>query len=216
MSLENLKLAGDCQVHGLKAIYQEYFGDKGFFVEIGANDGEHVSNTSGLADIGWNGLYVEPVSEHFEQCHARHINNDVVCVHTAIGREEGELEIILAGGCSTACERTHVTHVTAWNWGSDHRRYETVPVITLDQLFERHYVPHEFELLVVDVEGLEEDVFAGFTWTRIPKMIIVELIDDHPDFPEDLKVSSRRVRQMILDRGYREIYHDCINTIFVI
>ena len=45
---------------------------KGTFVEIGAYDGESFSNTSFLADLGWNGLYVEPVPKFAALCRARH------------------------------------------------------------------------------------------------------------------------------------------------
>ena len=44
-------LSPTCQIPGLDKIYEEYFGDTlGLFVEVGAFDGESVSNTSGLAD----------------------------------------------------------------------------------------------------------------------------------------------------------------------
>ena len=44
-------------------------------------------------------------------------------------------------------------------------------------------IPKQFDLLVVDVEGLEEKVFRGFNLNNWrPKMIIVELIDYHFSF----------------------------------
>lgn len=57
----------NCQIPHCAAIFEELFGLKrdGFFVEAGAYDGESFSNTSFLADIGWRGVYVEPVVEFF-------------------------------------------------------------------------------------------------------------------------------------------------------
>src|SRR5262245_554998 len=45
----------DCQVRGLDAIYNAAFGNlkHGVFVEVGAYDGQFVSNTCFLADLGW-------------------------------------------------------------------------------------------------------------------------------------------------------------------
>jgi len=66
----HLKLSKSCQIPNLKKIYREIFGDCAFgtFVEVGAFDGESFSNTSGLADFGWRGLYIEPISEFAIQC----------------------------------------------------------------------------------------------------------------------------------------------------
>ena len=46
-----------CQIPDLDKIYTKYFGEDTdrIFVEVGAFDGESVSNTSCLADAGWKG-----------------------------------------------------------------------------------------------------------------------------------------------------------------
>lgn len=79
------------QIPNLDSIYQKYFTRffgipyQGFFVEVGAYDGESYSNTSGLADSGWNGLYIEPVFEYYNKCLIRHKNNSVKVINCAIG-----------------------------------------------------------------------------------------------------------------------------------
>jgi len=47
-----------CQIPELDKIYSKYFGKdtNRVFVEVGAFDGESVSNTSCLADAGWKGF----------------------------------------------------------------------------------------------------------------------------------------------------------------
>ena len=47
-------LSPTCQIPKLNTIYEMYFGQKnnGCFVEVGAYDGEYVSNTSG--EVNWN------------------------------------------------------------------------------------------------------------------------------------------------------------------
>jgi hypothetical protein len=53
-------VAHNCQIENLPNIYKEYFGEEyiGFFIELGAYDGYNYSNTCGLADLGWQGIYV--------------------------------------------------------------------------------------------------------------------------------------------------------------
>jgi hypothetical protein len=41
--------------------------DKGFYVEIGANDGVTFSNTKTLEDLGWDGICVECNPQAFEK-----------------------------------------------------------------------------------------------------------------------------------------------------
>ena len=53
----------------------------------------------------------------------------------------------------------------------------------LDTLMEKIEVPKGFDVLVVDVEGKEPEVFETFEldeWK--PKMLIVELEDEHHSF----------------------------------
>src|SRR5258706_14970608 len=53
-----------CQIPILEGLYEQLFGQRadGCFVEVGAFDGETYGNTAGLADLGWTGLYIEPVA----------------------------------------------------------------------------------------------------------------------------------------------------------
>jgi len=59
--------------------------ERGYFVEVGAYDGESHSLTCALADKGWSGEYFEPVPEYYERCKKRHEQNDVGVHNLAIG-----------------------------------------------------------------------------------------------------------------------------------
>ena len=102
-------LANTCQVphfRSLSDIYTFVFGYKtgGLFVEVGAFDGESFSNTSGLADLGWRGHYLEPIPAYADACRARHAANPKVTVHTVCaGEKDGEaVELSAAGPFSSA------------------------------------------------------------------------------------------------------------------
>ena len=94
------KLSPTCQIRKLDIIYEQYFGRRtdGYFVEVGAYDGEYSSNTSGLADVGWFGYYIEPVPEYFQLCKARHARNKNITVSQyAVDSESGKVEISKGG-----------------------------------------------------------------------------------------------------------------------
>ena len=58
-----------------------------------------------------------------------------------------------------------------------------------------------FDLLVIDVEGGEAGVLAGFTLSRwLPKLVIIE----RPPVPN-----------CFTEAGYKSVFEDWINTVFI-
>jgi len=213
-------LSPTCQIPDLDQIYLKYFGSKkGTFVEVGAFDGESVSNTSCLADAGWKGFYIEPVKEHFNQCVNRHKNNKKIKVSNyAIGTEVGYKPVYCSGIVSTL-DKEQADIVSSMHlFGYPQFTESECKQVRLDTYMQMADVPKNFDLLVVDVEGREEDVFKSFRldlWK--PKMMIIELVDDHSYFQDNVKLitSCRKLREYINNVGYTEVYRDHINTIFV-
>jgi FkbM family methyltransferase len=213
-------ISPECQVKTLNEIYQKYFGypSKGFFVEVGAYDGEFVSNTSFLADIGWNGLYIEPVYEYYLKCLKRHELNDVTVANVAIGLEEGEIKMYRGQTLSTL-NSEQVDRYKEIDWAA-HIQFDEVMCdqMRLDTLMNRLEVSKNFDILIVDVEGKESEIFKTFDideWR--PKMLIVELEDEHPSFQKypDLIQEIKELREFIKSKNYVEIYSDIHNTVFV-
>jgi FkbM family methyltransferase len=210
----------DCQVRGLDAIYSAAFGElrDGVFVEVGAYDGQFASNTCFLADLGWRGVYVEAIPEFAAACSTRHQHNiNVTVVNAAVGKEIGSTELYLAGALSTRNDDFYSAYQNIfWAKSELSRLKVTTPILTLNKLLCDCNIPNGFELLVVDVEGSEPDVFEGFDIVRWkPKMMIVELED--PDFVEIDRIREpiHALRRRILESGYTEMYVDAINTIFI-
>lgn len=176
-----------CQIppETLDQIYVESFGFKkdGVFVEVGAHDGWHWSCTWGLAKIGWRGLYIEPVEQLYRECvntNAKRPN--VTVLNCCVGKDTAmvTLGIGLYGASAEAKENTF-----------------QIPQYTLDTLLEAQDLKPRFDLLVIDVEGSELDVLAGFSLAKwCPKLIIIER---QPDLKLD---------------GYEHIYSDWINDYY--
>ena len=55
-----------CQIDNISELYEVFLTTKldGVFVEVGAFDGYTFSNTWGLAQRGWRGIYVEPIPKY--------------------------------------------------------------------------------------------------------------------------------------------------------
>lgn len=183
-------IASSCQIPHFKSLgdlYVYVFGFKrdGVFVEVGAYDGDSFSNTSGLADAGWAGHYIEPVPRFAAMCEARHARNPGVRVHNfAIGAEDGMVELSVAGPMSSACgdeieafKSSRVFELfRKFGWAHTTKEVVKVKTIPLNTLLEREHVPSGFDVLVVDTEGMEWQVMSSFNLGHFrPKLVIIEI-----------------------------------------
>jgi len=207
----------NCQVVGLSDIYTKYFGEaginKGFFVEVGAYNGEDWSNTIGIVEVGWSGIEIEPNPINFAQLQQRFINNNnIKCINIAIGKQE-KAKLYMRHAISTTSEHQNELYKEA-QWFNGMEQVIDVDMIGLDKLLMQEKCPLNFEVLVVDVEGIEMSVLETFSidlWK--PKMCIVEAQENHhmPGFDHEAKA----VNEYFDKFNYEKIYSDEINNIYV-
>lgn len=213
------KCSPTCQVPTLWTFYEQYFGCRsdGCFVEVGAFDGEYTSNTSGLADIGWVGYYIEPVPEYYQRCKARHAGNaNVVVSRYAIGSASGNATIHVGGALSTISHEIR-ENFDSLEWAKGRFTGETIEVaqVTLDEYLAMYNVEENFELLVVDVEGHEWQVLRSFDILRWkPQMVIIELHDQNDDYLL-IRDNCNKIVNYFDDNAYKVIFKDRTNTIYV-
>lgn len=209
-----------CQIPTLNHLFSLFLGERegGTFVEVGAYDGVFVSNTWGLAERNWNGYMVEPVPELAAKARHNHRAHPLVSVtETAIGAPgTTELRLYLAGTLTTASESQKKEYESVdWASASVTTKEIVVPSQPLDSFLEMTGLGQDFDVLVVDVEGFEAQVFEGFTVARWrPKMIIVELADTHPDLGTT-KTRDAELGRDLISAGYSIVYKDSINTVLV-
>jgi FkbM family methyltransferase len=209
-----------CQIPNLNFLFRQFLGEREFgtFVEIGANDGKSCSNTWGLAERGWTGFMVEPISKSALLCQENHRNHPRVNTYQyAIGNlDDVTLKLVVAGMLTTANLDLHAEYVST-DWATPFITNEEVVIQSkkLDTFLVEIDIEKGFDVLVIDVEGFESQVFAGFSldlWK--PKMLIVELVDTHPDLKSTSVVDARLGKEIQLS-GYVIVFKDSINTIFI-
>ena len=212
-----------CQIPPMAFLLERYLGRRqdGVFVEIGGFDGVHASNTWGLAERGWRGLYVEPIPQFAELCRAHHRAHPAVDVLEMGVAAPGcdAVDLTVAGPLTTGSgDLAQAYRETAWSRDAlEGATSLTVPAVTADAVLDS-WLPSAggtLDVLVIDVEGMEAAVFAGLSLDRWrPTMLVVELMDNHPDFAH-AHAQSAQLYAEILAQGYVVVYKTSLNTVFV-
>ena len=169
-------------------LVRNFFGGarSGFFVEVGANRPQELSQTWHLEQLGWTGILVEPQPELAgDLCRAR--SAKVFAVACSSPENAGRRMQLHVAGPWSALDRDRMTP------GAQPERVIEVPVRTLDDILIEARAPVGFDFLSIDVEGHELEVLSGFDFARWrPRLVLLE---DH--------VGNLRKHRFLRAAGYR-------------
>jgi len=139
-------------------------GAPGFYVDVGAHDGCFISNTCALYQDGWRGICIEPNPVAYEALRRQRPRD--ICLNIGVGRREAERALRW---------RDNLTEGSSFAPRVGSTAAYTVSVEPLNDILKGHSVSPEFELLSVDVEGLELEVLSTLDWAIYhPHVVIVE------------------------------------------
>jgi FkbM family methyltransferase len=143
--------------------HKEVFGDGVIALDCGANIGVHTIEWAQLM-TGWGHVYAFEAQEfiYYALCGSIALNNcfNVTAKNVAIGKENGSINVPTVDySRNSSFGSLEIKKRDNGEWIGQHIDYSntyTVSLISLDSLnLER------IDLLKVDVEGMEEDVFNG-------------------------------------------------------
>jgi FkbM family methyltransferase len=143
-------------------VYGEAFNEmrNGFFLDVGAHDGLSISNTVILERrFVWNGICIEANPKTYS---ALVKNRKCRCVNVCLDAMEGEVDFKLNdvfGGIIRNQNEQHVSNQSE----SSVIRLSTRP---LTAVLQECGAPREIDYLSIDIEGAEEQVFAGLDLER--------------------------------------------------
>ena len=160
----------------IRQLLQKNRKEKGFFVEIGANDGVTVSNTFGLIKNGWSGLSIEANPAVFVQLKnnlKKFTKIKTICAAVALGR--GPIKLFYGKNDPQGLLSTISTENSVWFEEHRSKDYIEVPGIPLTELLEEQDVPLCPDLLIIDTEGMDYEILLTLDFHKYtPKLIITE------------------------------------------
>lgn len=170
----------------------------GFFVEVGANDPEHMSQTWHLERLGWRGVLVEPQPALVQKLRERRRAAVFGCACSSPGDAGKMLPFQVSGIHSSLNPNFFVA-------GARKEEVIDVPVRTLDDILEEAKAPVPIDFLSIDVESHEIEVLAGLTLSRWrPRLILIE----DPAL-------GLRLHRLLRSQGYKWLRRSGINSWYV-
>ncbi len=172
-----------------EAVICEYFQDRtGHFLDLGANDGETLSNTRQLALQGWSGTLVEMVPfcvEKLGQLYAG--RSDIQIVDTAVGFEDGETFMFESGHHLSKNDRGLLSTIVE----SELARWRSRP----SEVFEKKKVQQisvdtlvknlqfdTYHFISIDIEGMDYDILSRLDLSTLGcEMVCVEFNGREPE-----------------------------------
>lgn len=161
----------------------KYFNKKknGYFIEIGANDGVHMSNTYKLEkEYKWDGICIEPIPAIFQNLRN---NRKCKCINMAISNESNKSVDFVIKKCHliSGIYKNLDEYVTIdgikhhRGFNKDLDKIIKVNTIRLDDLLENENAPSLIDYLSLDTEGSELDILKSNNFDKFNfKVIDVE------------------------------------------
>lgn len=180
--------------------------ERGFYIDVGAQDPRFDSVTKAFYDQGWHGINLEPVEHWHRRLQDERPRDINLCL--AAGDHEGTITFHETdeSGLSTASAEFAERHRAQGHA----LRTRQVPVSTLDAICRAHDV-REVHFLKVDVEGAEAEVLRGLDLARLrPWIILVEATE-----PNSRTSTHAQWESLVTDHDYRMAYQDGLNRYYL-
>ena len=151
---------------------------KGFYIEVGAFDGIHLSNTYYFEKLGWDGICIEAHPSYFPKCKENRANS--LCIHAACTGDETLKEVTFSseelGLLSGVEERGDIKQ----RYDGRGLKFEgfkkvSVPAVTLNSVLGMQKNKQDIDFISIDVEGHEIEVLKGLNLeTYRPRILVIE------------------------------------------
>lgn len=152
------------QVLGLQSTYSQAQQDlwivlsvapgkrDGFYVDVGSGDGERISNTNLLDQLGWKGICIDPFPRNMQR-------RTCQVFQQAVFSEGGKKVSFRAAG-----DLGGITQ----NLTRFKDRTSTAPIVelrtaTLDEILDKAQAPRHIDYMSIDVEGAEFEALRGLS-----------------------------------------------------
>ncbi|SDW03733.1 FkbM family methyltransferase [Nitrosomonas communis] len=180
--------------------------EKGFYIDIGAQDPVVDSVSKAFYERGWRGIHVEASPAYAEAL--RNNRPDEVVIEAAVAEHNGEMTFYEIPETGLSTGDAEIAH------GHVEKKFEVreikVACTTLAEIFALAG-DQEIHWLKIDVEGMETQVLASWRKSKVrPWIVVIE-----STLPNTQIETHKQWEHLLLERGYRHSYSDGLNRFYV-
>ena len=179
------------------------FKDKGFYLDIGANDPINGNNTKRFYDKGWHGINIEPIPElHKNLVEARPRDTNL---NIGVGSNPGVMTFYKVIGQSklSSLDKEYIEKLKQTHGV----KVEEIPVyiFRFEDIYNKYVKDMFVDFLTVDAESGDLDILKSNDWNKYrPKYILVETDKGY----------NNEIKEYLISLQYKEVYSNSINSIF--
>jgi FkbM family methyltransferase len=182
--------------------------ERGFYVDVGANDPVYNSVTKAFYERGWRGINIEPVRSWFNKVQAdraEDVNLEIAVaeVHSTTAK----LYEVKGTGLSTIRTAVAQRHAAEGGYEVEQR---TVATATLTSILDR-YSEDQIHFLNIDAEGAEGSVLQGLDLSKHRPWIVLA----ESTLPNTQIESYEEWEPLLTACGYHFVYFDGLNRFYV-
>jgi FkbM family methyltransferase len=180
--------------------------ERGFYIDVGANDPTALSVTRAFYDRGWSGINLEPVPAHFAALVRERPRDLNLCLCAGVAAGEIQFFDVVDTELATSSESIAAMHRMA---GREVKAM-TAAVLPLAAICAEH-VHGEIHFLKIDVEGAEQEVLQGMDFQRWrPWILVIEAT-----LPNTQQATYAGWEPLVLAAGYEFIYFDGLSRFYI-
>jgi FkbM family methyltransferase len=183
------------------------FKKKGYFVEIGAGDGVHLSNTILLEKkFKWNGILIEPLKSFFIKLKSRRkakIETDLVY---SISNKKLLFREVLNTENSSALFST-IERYFSNDFHSQSRKISKtykLNTISLNDLLIKNNSPKIIDYLSIDTEGSEFEILKTVNFKKYKFRVIT--------CEHNYSNNRKKINKLLILNGYKRVLEEILNV----
>ena len=198
---------------------KELLGSVSTFVDIGANDGYHSSNSFYWGVRGARGVCFEPIPEAYHRLKRLYLfNRHVVCRNVGISDQNVDAAMVSLGDQSYIPETQDEKHKALHKLRHEGMKQKcAVKLLTFGEAIQGVGLPMSIDLLSVDVEGHELNVLQSIPFQTYSFGVII--IETHQLADTGQYIWKHRdlnlINELLATFGYKPTWRTVGNTLYV-
>jgi FkbM family methyltransferase len=175
------------------------FKHNGYFVEFGATDGKHFSNTFLLEkQFGWNGILAEPAKTWHSEL--RKNRSKAIIDTRCVWRVSGDLIQFAQTPIPELSSINHIQNEDEHSSARKTRKLYKVETISLQNLLETNNAPNEIDYLSIDTEGSEFEILNSFDFSKFN----IKIITCEHNYTEN----RTKIYDLLSRKGYKRVMEE--------